>query len=105
MTLRIERARARIRLSGEFRSEHLDQVKAEIELCGSRPVLDLEELTLIDAESVRFLNACEAQGIPVLHCSPYIRKWMLREQSRPEASVEKQRRRKGDLDSEDREEK
>jgi hypothetical protein len=81
MTLRIERARARIRLSGEFRSEHLDQVKAEIELCESPQVLDLEELDLIDVESVRFLNACEAKGISVLHCSPYIRKWMLREQS------------------------
>lgn len=85
MTLRIERARARIRLSGEFRSAHLDQVKAEIELCESPAVLDLEELALIDVESVRFLNACEAKGISVLHCSPYIRKWMLRERSRPEA--------------------
>jgi len=105
MTLRIERGRAQIRLSGEFRSEHLDQVKAEIELCESRPVLDLEELTLIDAESVRFLNACEASGISVLHCSPYIRKWMLREQSRPEASAEKPKRGEGDLDSGDREQK
>jgi hypothetical protein len=61
MTLRIKRARARIRLSGEFRSEHLDQVKAEIELCESPQVLDLEELDLIDVESVRFLNACEAK--------------------------------------------
>lgn len=83
MTLRIERARARIRLSGEFRSEHLDQVKAEIELCETPAVLDLEELALLDVESVRFLNACEAKGISVLHCSPYIRKWMLRERSRP----------------------
>jgi len=100
MTLRIERARAQIRLSGEFRSEHLDQVKAEIELCESRPVLDLEELTLIDAESVRFLNACEASGISVLHCSPYIRKWMLRERSRPEARIEKRKKGTGALESE-----
>jgi len=31
MTLKIESIEGRIRLSGEFRSEHLDQVKAEID--------------------------------------------------------------------------
>ena len=84
MTLKIERIRSRIRLSGEFRSEHLDQVIAEIQLCESPPVLDLEELNLVDVEAIRFLNACEAIGIPVSHCSAYIREWMLRERSRPE---------------------
>jgi hypothetical protein len=34
---------------------------------------------------VHFLNACEAEGIPVLNCSPYIREWMLRERDRPKA--------------------
>jgi hypothetical protein len=33
----------------------------------------------VDIEGVRFLNACKAEGIPVLRCSPYIREWMLRE--------------------------
>jgi len=84
MTLKIERIRSRIRLSGDFRSEQLDQVKAEIELCESQAVLDLEELNLVDVEAVRFLNACEAMGISVSHCLPYIREWMLRERSRPE---------------------
>jgi hypothetical protein len=84
MTLKIERIRSRIRLSGEFRSEQLDQVQAEIEFCESPAVLDLEELDLVDVEGVRFLNACEAKGILVLHCSRYIREWMLRERSRPE---------------------
>jgi hypothetical protein len=91
MTLKIERIRSRIRLSGKFRSEHLDQVKAEIELCESPAVLDLEELNLIDVEAVCFLNACEAKGISVLHCSPYISEWMLRERSRPEARARKRK--------------
>ena len=39
----------------------LDQVKAEIELCESPAVLDLEELELIDVEAVRFLNASEEE--------------------------------------------
>jgi hypothetical protein len=89
MTLKIEqipgKRRTRIRLSGEFRSEHLDQVKTEIERCGAPVVLDLEELDLIDVEGIRFLNACEASGISALRCSPYIKEWMSRERSRPEA--------------------
>ena len=83
MTLKIDRISGkrgtRIRLSGAFRSEHRDQVKAEIERGGPRIALDLEEVDLVDVEAVRFLNACEAERISVLRCSPYIREWMLRE--------------------------
>ena len=85
MTLKIERISSkdgtRIRMSGELRSDQLDQVKAEIER-GATIALDLEEVDLVDVESVRFLNAREAEGISVLHCSPYIREWMLRERAR-----------------------
>ena len=83
MTLRIERIQRGFRLSGEFRVGQLDQVKTEIEHCQSPVVLDLEELDLIDLEGVRFLNACEAKGISILHCSPYIREWMLQERGQP----------------------
>jgi len=38
MTLKIERLRARVRLSGELRSEHLDQVKTELQKCGASAV-------------------------------------------------------------------
>ena len=89
MTLKIERSsgkrRTRIRLSGELRSEHLDQLKAEIERGRPRVDLDLQELDLVDVEGVRFLNACEAEGISVLRCPPYVREWMLRERDRPKA--------------------
>ena len=85
MTLRIERVQGGIRLSGELRVGHLDQVKKEIERCGSQIVLDLEELDLVDLEGVRFLNACEAAGVSILHCSPYIREWMLQERGRQKA--------------------
>jgi hypothetical protein len=82
MILKIERIsgkrRARIRLSGAFRSDHVGQVKAEINR-GGPVALDLEEVDLVNVEAVRFLNAREDEGISVLHCSPYIRPWMLRE--------------------------
>ena len=82
VTLRIERIEGRIRLSGELRIAHVDQVKIETERCESPVVLDLEEVDLIDLEGVHFLNACEAKGIAVLQCSSYIREWMLQERIR-----------------------
>ena len=81
MTLRIERDKGRIRLSGEFRFAMLDQVKTEIERCELPIVLCLEELNLIDLECICFLNACEVKGISVVNCSPYIRAWMLQERT------------------------
>jgi hypothetical protein len=83
MTLRIDRVQGRVRLSGEFRSEHVPQVKAEMDQCGSRSVLDLEEVDLVDVETIHFLNSCEARGVSVLNASAYIRAWMAEERERP----------------------
>jgi hypothetical protein len=84
MTLKLERISdmrgTRIRMSGALRSDHLDQVRAEIER-GGAIALDLDEVDLVDIEAVHFLNTCEAEGISVLQCSPYIREWMFRERS------------------------
>ena len=84
MTLKIERISGKdgtcIRMSGELRSDQLDQLKAEIER-GATIALDLEEVDLVDVESVRFLSARESEGISVLHCAPYIREWMQRERA------------------------
>jgi hypothetical protein len=82
MTLRIDRVGERVRLSGDFRSEHLPQVKAETDQCGSLCVLDLEEVDRIDVEAIRFLNSCEARGVSVLNASAYIRAWMVQERER-----------------------
>ena len=81
MTLKIERSQTRVRLSGELRSEHLADVRTELLKCGQRPVLDLEEVNLVDVEAVHFLNECEAKGILVQHCSSYIKEWMALERS------------------------
>lgn len=87
MTLKIEQifgeGKTRIRLSGQLRSEHLGQLKTEIARHRSRVALDLEEVELVDLDGVRFLNECELAGISILHCSPYIREWMLQERGRP----------------------
>jgi ABC-type transporter Mla MlaB component len=83
MTLKIEpfseRGGIRIRLSGELRSEHLDQVRAEMMRTDRATALDLDEVDLVDIHAVRFLNDCEVQGVEVVNCSPYIREWMIQE--------------------------
>jgi hypothetical protein len=72
-----DRRGTRIRLSGEFWSWQLDQMKAKIERGGPRVDLDLQEFGLVDEEGVRFLNACEAEVMSVLRCSPCTKIWML----------------------------
>jgi hypothetical protein len=79
----------RICLSGQLRSESLSQVKSEVERAGQPLVLDLEEVDLVDIDGVRFLNECEAAGISVLQCSPYVREWMQRERNQPKSAPEK----------------
>ena len=87
MVLRIERVHERrviLRLSGRLQSEHVHELKAQIEASGYQVVLDLEQVKLVDQDSVCFLAACETNGIELNHCSPYIREWMRGERRREE---------------------
>ena len=86
MTLRIERVldgkHTTIRLIGRMCSEHLGELKSLIEDSTPAVALDLDEITLVDVDAVNFLRKCEAEGIELRHCSPYICEWMAREQDR-----------------------
>ncbi|MDZ4854278.1 MAG: hypothetical protein SGJ26_05390 [Nitrospirota bacterium] len=86
MTIKFEKEtrhlKTMIRVSGRLQSKHLDELKTQIEGTRSRIALDLSEVTLVDVEIVRFLNACEKSGVELLNCWPYIQEWMVREQSR-----------------------
>ena len=86
MTVRIEketrRLKTMIRVSGRLQSRHLNELKTQLEAAQSRIVLDLNGVTLVDVETVRFLNACEQEGVEFLHCWPYIREWMVREKGK-----------------------
>jgi anti-anti-sigma regulatory factor len=83
MTLKIEKysdgAVTRIRLIGRMQAEHLPELEKQIRESASKIVIDLEELDLVDVQVVRFLGACEAQGITLINCSPYIRDWIGKE--------------------------
>jgi hypothetical protein len=83
MTLKIERYpdgnSTTIRLIGRLQAEHLEELEKQIRESGPSIVLDLDEVTLIDVEIVRFLGTCEARGATLLNCSPYIRDWIGKE--------------------------
>ena len=83
MTLKIETASdgqtATLRLIGRIGTEYLDQLRAEVRRHRPWLVFDLDEVTLVDVAVVRFLIACEAEGIELRHCAPYIREWMTTE--------------------------
>jgi hypothetical protein len=83
MTLKVERYsdthRTTIRLIGRMQAEHLEELAKQIEESGSQIALDMEEVSLVDVQVVRFLGTCEAQGVTLLNCSPYINDWIIKE--------------------------
>ena len=85
MTLKIEKYSdgygTTIRLIGRLQAEHLEELEKQIQGSGPALRLDLDEVTLVDVECVRFLGACEIRGATLLHCSPYIRDWIGKERA------------------------
>jgi anti-anti-sigma regulatory factor len=65
-----------LRLSGRIDGEHLAELQAQIGGDTPRVVLDLEDVTVVDLEAVRLLRMCEAEGLRLLNCPPYIREWI-----------------------------
>jgi anti-anti-sigma regulatory factor len=68
-----------VRLSGHFQAEHVGELNQQLQNNGPRFVLDLEEVTVVDVEVVRFLGACEDNRVKIVHCPQYIRQWINRE--------------------------
>jgi len=42
-------------------------------------VLDLKDVSLVSRDAMGFLSRCEADGVKLENCTPYIREWMERE--------------------------
>ncbi len=68
-----------LRISGRIDAEHLSELRACLLRHGPTVVLDLDEVRLVDVAVVRFLDRCQADGMELRNCSPYIREWMGRE--------------------------
>jgi anti-anti-sigma regulatory factor len=70
-------------LSGCMDGENIVELKSlfQSETKGRRITLDLRDLTLVDQAAVSFLDRCEADGVRLENCPPYIREWIRRNRS------------------------
>jgi anti-anti-sigma regulatory factor len=82
MTLRIERSSKAelvvLSLTGRMDIEDVAELQRllSLEQIGCRIALDLEDVTLIDRDAVKFLARCEADSIRLENCPAYIREWI-----------------------------
>jgi hypothetical protein len=68
-------------LSGRIETQAIAELERLFELQTDYHdiVVDLKDVSLVDREVMRFLALCEANGIKLENCAPYIREWMERE--------------------------
>jgi acylglycerol lipase len=67
-------------LGGEMDSDHAAQLRELLTIEGRRRVLlDLEDVTLVDRAAVRFLARVEAEGVRIVNCPEYVRRWIAAE--------------------------
>ena len=68
-----------LQVSGRIDAEHVSELRSCLSRHGPKVVFDLDEVRLVDVAAVQFLVRCEADGLQLRNCSPYIREWMDRE--------------------------
>ena len=68
-------------LSGRIDGEHVPELEALSAAEGTdrRIVLDLKDMTLTGQDGIAFLAQCEAAGIALVNCDPYVREWISRQ--------------------------
>jgi hypothetical protein len=83
MTLRIEKSMRQrftvFTLIGRLEAEQISELKELFDGDSKTIVLDLEDVRLADRDAVRFLRACETEGMKLENCPAYVREWMGRE--------------------------
>ena len=68
-------------LSGHIETQAIAELKRLFELQTDyrNTVVDLRDVSGVDREVMRFFICCEADGVKIENCPPYIREWMERE--------------------------
>ena len=83
MTLKIERSERQrftvFTLSGRMEAAQVPELKELFDRDYRNIILDLLDLRLADRDAVRFLRACEADGMKLENCPAYVREWIDRE--------------------------
>ena len=68
-------------LSGRIAIEDAAELQRLLSLEGAdhNVALDLQDITLVDRDALKFLARCQAQSIKLENCPAYIREWIDRE--------------------------
>ena len=68
-------------LIGRIRAEDLAELKKQIDDSAEAKALDLTEVTIVNADVIRFLSVTELKGTRLMGRPPYVREWILRERA------------------------
>jgi hypothetical protein len=70
-------------LIGRMEKEHIVELEGLLEAQppGRPVVLDLKNLTLAGQSEIDFLTECEARGVTLANCAPYIREWITKQRN------------------------
>jgi hypothetical protein len=68
-------------LSGRIDKDDVAELEALIGAEGNDRLitLDLRDMTLTGQDGINFLTQCEAAGIALVNCDPYVREWITRQ--------------------------
>ena len=71
-------------LTGRIEGENLAELKRVIglEARDHNLVLDLNDVTLVDQLTIRFLARCDAERVVLENCPAFIREWIVAEKHR-----------------------
>jgi anti-anti-sigma regulatory factor len=85
MTFRIETAARGVftvfTLSGQIEKQAIAELRRLFALQTDYRgiVLDLKDISMVDRDGMHFFARCEADGVKLENCTPYLREWMERE--------------------------
>ena len=68
-------------LIGRIRAEDLEELKRQMDESAETKVLDLSEITIVDADVIPFLSLTEREGTRLVGCPLYVRGWIQRERA------------------------
>jgi hypothetical protein len=85
--LRIQRnsnRRVVFSLSGRIEPEDIAELQRllSLEASGQEIAFDLQDVTLIDRDAIKFLARCELESIELENCPAYVREWIAAEKNR-----------------------
>jgi hypothetical protein len=69
------------RVTGRIQRAHIQMLREVLERESGRLALDLEEVTLVDREIVRFLAFSEENGVELKYVPDYLREWVTKERA------------------------